>query len=178
MIKSTWAVYASTCPYHSLGRYFFGFCMLGLPRTKRGRDSIFVVVDRFSKMAHFIPCHKIDDASHISDMFFEENCLLAWIAWNDKGRRQVDFEPSDFVWLHLRKEQFPDLRKSKLIPRADAKAYTLDLPADFRVSPIFNIADLKPYLREEDELELRMTQMKEGEDDEGVHTIDTSKTCT
>jgi hypothetical protein len=35
----------------------------------------------------------------------------------DKGRKQLGFEPGDLVWLHLTKEQFPDLRKSKLMLR-------------------------------------------------------------
>jgi hypothetical protein len=102
----------------------------------------------------------------------------------DKGRKQLDFEPSDLVWLHLRKERFPDLGKSKLMPIADGpfkvlekineNAYKLHLPADFGVSPTFNIANLKPYLGEEDELVSRTTQMQEGEDDVDINTSDTS----
>jgi hypothetical protein len=51
-----------------MGIYINGF-YFGITSDSEGRDYIFVVINRFSKMAHFIPCHKSDDASHVADLF-------------------------------------------------------------------------------------------------------------
>jgi len=37
----------------------------------------------------------------------------------NKGKKKVTFQPGDLVWLHLRKDGFPQQCKSKLSPRGD-----------------------------------------------------------
>jgi hypothetical protein len=68
--------------------------------------------------------------------------------------REVKLEPGDLVWLQLRKGQFSDLRKSrlmfiangpfKILEKINDNAYKLELPLEFGISPTFNISDLWP----------------------------------
>ena len=93
----------------------------------------------------------------------------------NQGRKQVVFEHGDWVWLHLRKERFPEQRKSKLMPHGDGpfqvlerindNAYKLDLLGEYNVSATFNVANLSPF-SVGDDFDLRANRFQEEGNDE------------
>ena len=69
----------------------------------------------------------------------------------------MTLEPGDWVWVHMRKERFPEQRKSKFQPRGNRpfqvlerindNAYKIDIPGEYGVSSSFNVADLTPFVQ-------------------------------
>nr|GEW98382.1 transposon Ty3-I Gag-Pol polyprotein [Tanacetum cinerariifolium] len=141
--------------------------VLGLPRTQRAKDSVMVVVDRFLKMAHFVPCSK---------------CLMLVKSVN-RTTHKSHFEvvygrnlitPLDVV--PVSEERFPTWRFGKLKPRGDGpfrilkkindNAYKIKLPSNYNVFATFNVADLSTYKGgSDDERDSRSSLFQEGEDD-------------
>src|SRR3954470_18929228 len=50
--------------------------IIGFPKTLKGNDAIFVVIDRLSKVAHFLPIRESITASQLADLYVSRNVSL------------------------------------------------------------------------------------------------------
>jgi hypothetical protein len=77
----------------------------------------------------------------------------------DQKRREVQVKVRDEVLAHLRKERFPrgtynklNMKKigpCRILRKFIANSYEIEMPDNVGISPIFNVADLYPYRRDE-----------------------------
>ncbi|KAK1601980.1 hypothetical protein QYE76_027085 [Lolium multiflorum] len=103
----------------------------------------------------------------------EQQVLRQATRLNLKKKARI-FNEGDLVWIHLRKDRFPQERNSKLKPRGDGpfkvlkrindNAYIVDIPTSkYLVSNTFNVSDLSPYHGDEENIESRTTLSQGGE---------------
>jgi hypothetical protein len=66
--------------------------IVGLPNTSRHHDSIWVIVDRLTKVAHFLPMHTTDKDKKYAELYIDRIvCLhgLPWTIVSDRGAQFV-----------------------------------------------------------------------------------------
>jgi len=84
--------------------------ILGLSKTQKNKSSTFVVVDKFSKMAHFIACNKTSEVTHIVELYFKQVIRLTGIPQSIISSRDTKF--LSHFWITLWKKMGTKLKYS------------------------------------------------------------------
>ncbi|GJS91684.1 reverse transcriptase domain-containing protein [Tanacetum coccineum] len=130
--------------------------VLALPHTQRAKDSVMLVVDRFSKMAHFVPCSKMFDASQVArsvnrtigkspfKVVYGRNPItpLDLVLVLEVGRfseEGVDLSRLKSCIGHFEKLKPQGDGPFHVLKKINDNAYKIELPGHYNVSATFNI---------------------------------------
>ncbi|KAJ9520525.1 hypothetical protein QJQ45_000280 [Haematococcus lacustris] len=115
-----------------------------LPAGTHGYDAICVIVDRLSKMVHFVPCKESMNAMAFTRLFinnvFRLHGLPAEARYKrhaDTGLKDVEFEVGAQVLLSTRNLRIKTGKVRKFVPRYTHSACQHD--------PVFHVSLLKKY---------------------------------
>jgi hypothetical protein len=74
--------------------------IVGLPRTRAGYDSIWVVVDRLTKAAHFIPVKTTYNSAVLAELYMSQIMCLHGVPKNIVSNRGTQFISHFLQQLH------------------------------------------------------------------------------
>ncbi|XP_070004701.1 uncharacterized protein [Nicotiana sylvestris] len=136
----------------------------GLPNSRRKFDSIWVIVDRLTKSAHFLPVRTTYSAEDYTRLYIKEivwlhGVPLSIISDRDNRRRDLEFAVGDWVFLKVSpmKGVMTFGKKGKLSPkyvgpyhivqRIGRVADKLDLHPELgAIHPVFYVSMLRKFL--------------------------------
>ena len=105
-----------------------------------------------------------DFAARISELQEEVKARLqksnaSYKARVDSKRREKNYEVGDLVLAHLRRERFPKgeydklkmkkIGPGKVLRKFSTNAYELEMPTGIGIPPIFNVADIYPFVADD-----------------------------
>jgi hypothetical protein len=70
--------------------------IVGLPHTQRGFDSIWVIVDRLTKVAHFIPVKTTYSSAKLAELYLERIVSLHGVPKKIVSDRDTQF--TSYYW--------------------------------------------------------------------------------
>ncbi|XP_075478811.1 uncharacterized protein LOC142519661 [Primulina tabacum] len=123
----------------------------GLPRTPKGYNSIWVIVDRLTKSAHFLHVKTTFTMNQYAEVYVAEIVRLhgqnedgsnQTESYADNRRRPLEFEVGDHVFIKI-----APLKGIMRFGKKGERAYRLALPPDMdRVHNVFHVSMLRKYI--------------------------------
>ncbi|GKC08599.1 putative reverse transcriptase domain-containing protein [Tanacetum coccineum] len=102
-----------------------------LPRTPSGYDTIWVIVDRLTKSAHFLPMKKTDSMEKLTQLYLKE---IGTVCFGKRGKLSLRY-----------------IGPFKILAIVGPVAYTLELPVEMKeIHSTFHVSNLKKCLAKGD----------------------------